>query len=82
MLGLGTLAFDLMLALIALGVMSIGWMVALTLLIVFERTAPAGERIAVSSLQLLRDGAPVKEKGKPAPVAGTEGGGGSTGGSR
>jgi RND family efflux transporter MFP subunit len=54
---------------------------------VVESGLLAGERIAVSSLQLLRDGAPVKVKEKPAPTpivgagAGTEGGG-STGGAR
>ncbi|HYI02742.1 efflux RND transporter periplasmic adaptor subunit [Hyalangium sp.] len=56
---------------------------------VVESGLRAGERIAVSSLQLLRDGAPVKVKEKPAPTptpvvgtgAGTEGGG-STGGAR
>jgi RND family efflux transporter MFP subunit len=54
---------------------------------VVESGLSAGERIAVSSLQLLRDGAPVKVKpaATPTPVvgagAGTEGGG-STGGAR
>ncbi len=52
---------------------------------VVESGLSPGERIAVSSLQLLRDGAPVKEKAKPAPappsVAGGDGGG-STGGTR
>jgi RND family efflux transporter MFP subunit len=52
---------------------------------VVESGLSPGERIAVSSLQLLRDGAPVKEKAQPAPplpsVAGGEGGG-STGGTR
>lgn len=44
-----------------------------------------GDRIAVSSLQLLRDGAPVKVKSAPAPMVGsgtTTDGGGSTGGTR
>jgi RND family efflux transporter MFP subunit len=49
---------------------------------VVESGLNQGERIAISSLQLLRDGAPVKEKAKPAtaPVANDDKG--STGGTR
>jgi RND family efflux transporter MFP subunit len=47
---------------------------------VVESGLNQGERIAVSSLQLLRDGAPVKEKAKPAPAANDDKG--SAGGTR
>ncbi len=53
---------------------------------VVESGLKEGEQVAVTSLQALRDGAPVKVKGTPAPVqAGTQAGtagGGSAGGSR
>jgi RND family efflux transporter MFP subunit len=52
---------------------------------VVESGLREGDRIAVSSLQLLRDGAPVKLKLAPPPVAGSGAetdGGGATGGAR
>ena len=49
---------------------------------VVESGLNQGERIAVSSLQLLRDGAPVKEKAKPAPTPVANDEQGSTGGTR
>jgi RND family efflux transporter MFP subunit len=54
---------------------------------VVESGLREGDRIAVSSLQLLRDGAPVKPKGKPAPAPVAEtvpgaGGEGTPGGTR
>ena len=39
----------LMAALVALGTMNLGWMIALSLLIFVEKNAPAGERIAVAA---------------------------------
>ncbi|MBN1205192.1 MAG: efflux RND transporter periplasmic adaptor subunit [Myxococcaceae bacterium] len=53
---------------------------------VVEKGLNEGDRVAVSSLQLLRDGAPVTPKPAPAPVTNsrpaTDGGGGAAGGSR
>lgn len=52
---------------------------------VVESGLREGDRVAVSSLQLLRDGAPVLPKPAPAPVAGSKAGsdgGGAAGGSR
>lgn len=49
---------------------------------VVESGLNQGDRIAVSSLQLLRDGAPVKERAKPAPAPVATDDKGSTGGTR
>jgi RND family efflux transporter MFP subunit len=49
---------------------------------VVESGLNQGERIAVSSLQLLRDGAPVKERAKPAPTPVADDDKASTGGTR